>query len=70
MPKAEGAADIHVITSLPSSIVMSLSRLIDLAWPDSELASGHRGEITFRVEQAAVRELSKGEVANAVVDVE
>lgn len=68
MATSEGSTDIRVITPLPSNMVMSLSRLIDQAWPGAELASGNRGEITFRVKQATARELSDEEVADAVVE--
>jgi hypothetical protein len=65
MAAPEGSIDIRVITPLPSSVVMTLSRLIDLAWPGAELATGNKGEITFRVNTAATAEVSPAWVAAA-----
>jgi hypothetical protein len=64
----EGRTDIPVVTPLPSSIVMTLGRLIDLAWPGAELAAGNQGEITFRVNTAVTAEASPDEVATAKLD--
>jgi hypothetical protein len=68
MAVPEGSTDIRVATPLPSSVLMTLGRLIDLAWPGAELATGNRGEITFRVNRAAASDITADEAAGAKVE--
>jgi hypothetical protein len=68
MPAADATTDIRVATPLPSSVLMTLGRLIDLAWPGAELAAGNHGEITFRVNTGATADVGVDEVAAAKVE--
>ncbi|HEX9226162.1 MAG TPA: hypothetical protein VF885_05845 [Arthrobacter sp.] len=50
MPELQdGEVDVRIRTPLPGSVVLTLGRLMDAAWPGTQLVDGEQGEVTFRI---------------------
>jgi hypothetical protein len=60
---AEGEADVRVRTPLAGSVMMTLGRLIDAAWPGAQLVDGEPGEVVFRITTAAKTAVDDSEAA-------
>lgn len=62
----DGEVDIRIRTPLPGSVMLTLGKLMDAAWPGTQLVDGESGEVTFRINKAGQRTVTDEDAVAAL----